>query len=160
MLGRHAHLLICNPDVDVLMPIHICGTEERESESLIARSCSCIIQTADSHTVKCCQWHVPDSGSHRSCHTIRSILHPSIRPSDSSNANSDQIHSSYAKRLRTEWADYLVNNSILQRLLCVKVLVAIEVKLDLHAGHCVHHTLCAHQCLLIKGCMTAFLPGS
>ena len=37
--------------------------------------------------------------------------------------------------LCTQRADDLVNDAILQGLLCVKVLVAVEVKLDLHIGN-------------------------
>ena len=36
-----------------------------------------------------------------------------------------------AQGLCTQRADYLVNDAVLQGLLCVKVLVAVEVKLDL-----------------------------
>lgn len=47
----------------------------------------------------------------------------------------DQHLSSDTKRLCAQRLDHLVNDAIFQSLLGVKVLVAVEIKLDLHAQH-------------------------
>ena len=52
---------------------------------------------------------------------------------DRSKDKNGQYYMSHAECLRSERADHLVNDPILHCLLSVKILVAIEVKLNLQA---------------------------
>ena len=143
MLMFDAHIYIWHksmrpPAYSALVYVHMC------SDDILCRAVMAVTRLWE-------QWAV----------SLSLLLHPSAELSDRATHKDKQCNMSHAKRLRAQRADYLVDDPILHRLLSVKVLISIEVKLDLHAQPLMrqcyavhwrrprHSTTSSHQCWMM-----------